>query len=186
MHAVCQKDSRARDFVSACVSSHARARAHTHTHVHTHVHTHTVQKHRANTHKRPPKKKKLSRLALSLMSARRGHVPPFISVVGFAWGRHAQVQRSFVRVCTRICICTHVYSVLMNLCVRLCEHLRPSFPSFSHSLTSPLSFSLPPSRPLPLPLSPPHPHSLCAREREDVRGSRCLPLSLPIFLSIFL
>ena len=34
----------------------------------------------------------LSRLALSLMSSRLGHVPPFISVDGYPWGRHAQEE----------------------------------------------------------------------------------------------
>ena len=177
---------RTRFCICMCEFARTRACAHTHTRTHTCTYTHSAKAQSKHSQTPTENKKKLSRLALSLMSARRGHVPPFISVDGYAWGRHAQVQSSFVRVCTRICICTHVYSVLMNLCVRLCEHLRPSFPSFSHSLTSPLSFSLPPSRPLPLPLSPPHPHSLCAREREGVRGSRCLPLSRPVFLSIFL
>jgi hypothetical protein len=172
-----------------CDFACARARAHTHTPTHLYIHTQCKSTEQTFTNAHRKQKKKLSRLALSLMSARRGHVPPFISVDGYAWGRHAQVQSSFVRRCTRICIFIHVYTVLMNLCVRLCEHLRPSLPSFSHSLSSPHSLSLFLSSCLPPPSSPsfpPLPHSLCAREREDVRGSRCLPLSLPIFLSIFL
>ena len=34
----------------------------------------------------------LSRLAVSLMAARSGRVPPFVSVDGYAWGRQAQEE----------------------------------------------------------------------------------------------